>query len=133
MRHNPLSPEELKKIEPQKPKAGTYEFVVEEAEDKVSKAGNEMIAIVLKVNDRMSVRDWLVSTTPWKLKQFLDSVGRPDIYEKEVIDPMLLLELKGKAIFKLDDKYLRVDRYLIPEVIEENEATEEDPEDDIPF
>ena len=57
---------------------GLYDFEVMTAEDKVSKNGNEMIALKLRVfSDRgeRHIYDYLLESTAWKLKHFCEIAG----------------------------------------------------------
>jgi hypothetical protein len=67
---------------------GLYDFEVMEAEDKVSKAGNDMVALGLRIEDHEGrghkILDWLVSTDggAYKVRHFAESVGLLAEYEK---------------------------------------------------
>ena len=84
--------------------AGTYSYVVEDAVEKMSRAGNEMIELRLKVGDDDAgygkCWEYLVFSerAAWKIDQFLASVGRPtspgDNVEIETDD---LIGLEGQA------------------------------------
>ena len=58
---------------------GSYNFVVLSAEEKVSKSGNEMIALLIKVTGKDKeenlVRDWLLPAYPRKICAFCEAVG----------------------------------------------------------
>lgn len=66
--------------------AGEYDFEVVDAEEKVSKKGNDMIEMQLKVFidvEEVRVKDWLVPGTDLgdlKLNQFAHATGLQDIY-----------------------------------------------------
>lgn len=64
---------------------GVYDFEVAKAVDKVSQAGNEMIALRLKVftpsGGERYVRDWLMEKMAFKLRHFAFAVGLGKEYE----------------------------------------------------
>lgn len=64
---------------------GVYDCEVKEAEDAVSKAGNDMIALVLRVyapdGSYRTVRDWLVSTMAGKVKRAAYAFGLDRAYD----------------------------------------------------
>lgn len=67
---------------------GLYDFEVVEAEDKTSKAGNDMVAIGIRIEDAngrgFKVLDWLVGTDggAFKVRHFAEAVGLLAEYEK---------------------------------------------------
>jgi hypothetical protein len=66
--------------------AGTVcDFEVIEAEEKQSRAGNDMVALQLKVwrpnGSTTTLRDWLVSNFPGKLMSFANSTSMRDAYD----------------------------------------------------
>jgi hypothetical protein len=72
---------------------GDYDFEVAAAEDTISKAGNDMIALKLKVfapdGGERQVRDWLVANVPSKVRGFCEATGllaRYDAGELEAHD-----------------------------------------------
>jgi hypothetical protein len=64
---------------------GTYDFEVIDAQDKVSRAGNDMISITLRIWDNhgreRQVYDYLLESFPVKLKHFAKVTGLLDKYE----------------------------------------------------
>ena len=82
MRVNPKTEEELQLMGLLQP--GVYDFEVVEAQDKVSKSGNEMIALTLQVWDingkPHTVYDYLLDAMSYKLRHFAESVGLLDKY-----------------------------------------------------
>ena len=57
---------------------GEYDFEVIKAEDKVSKSGNEMIAIQMHVfvdGHARPCRDWLMEKMSYKLRHFCETTG----------------------------------------------------------
>lgn len=83
MRYSPKSEQELQ--EQNLILKGIYQFQVIESEDTVSKAGNEMIKLRLKLWDNegneRTVYDYLTEAMLYKLKHFCDIVGLVDKYE----------------------------------------------------
>ncbi len=71
---------------------GIYSFEVVEATNKLSKAGNEMIELKLKVWDdngrERIIFDYLLESMAHKLKHFCESAGLLDKYEMGNIDEM---------------------------------------------
>jgi hypothetical protein len=67
---------------------GLYDFEVIEAEDKTSKAGNDMVAIAIRIEDSngrgFKVLDWLVGTDggAYKVRHFAETTGMLAEYEK---------------------------------------------------
>ena len=51
-----------------------------------SKAGNAMAKVQLVVEDKNGqsavITDYLVQNAPWKLKQLVDAIGKPSLYNK---------------------------------------------------
>jgi hypothetical protein len=90
MRYTPKTAEQIEAEERQRelenllPK-GTYDFEVFRAEDKISKSGNEMIALGLKVfaDDGKTpfVNDFLLERMAFKLLHFCEVTGLTEKYE----------------------------------------------------
>lgn len=66
--------------------AGTYDFEVQNAEDAVSKAGNEMIKLTLRVfapdGSATTVFDYLLESAAYKLRHASSACGLISQYEK---------------------------------------------------
>lgn len=82
--------------------AGKYAFEVLEAEEKQSKAGNDMIALKIGIlhNGSMNgVFDYLVSgeKTAYKVRHFADAVGMLAEYEKGQLNAADLVGLTGEC------------------------------------
>lgn len=86
MRFVPKSEEELNPLLT----PGDYDAEVAKAENAVSKKGNEMIKISLRVFDRgggtIILTDYLLESMAKKLKHFCDSAGLMDLYERGELD-----------------------------------------------
>lgn len=65
--------------------AGDYDFEVTKAEDKVSKAGNPMIALNIKIfmpnGSQRFVKDWLMEKMSFKLRHWAYATGLGAKYE----------------------------------------------------
>lgn len=78
---------------------GTYAAEVVKAEAKVSKSGNDMIALTLRVFDgkgeKRLVYDWLLDKVEYKLRHFSASAGLLDRYQDGELSPG---ECEGKSV-----------------------------------
>lgn len=83
MKFQPKSEREIAEANLLKP--GTYDFEVAEAEERVSKAGNDMIVLKLFVfgedGGRRVVTDWLMESVPHKLRHAADAMGLLQNYD----------------------------------------------------
>lgn len=83
--------------------AGVYDFEVMEAEDTQSKAGNDMAAIAIRIEDStgraFKILDWLVATDggAYKVRHFAESVGLIAEYEKGDMPAGLMMHKTGKC------------------------------------
>lgn len=81
MQFQPLSESEVLNLLPE----GEYDFLVENAEDKVSKSGNDMIKLNLAIWDNQNIKhvvfDYLLAQLMYKVKHFADATGLQDKYE----------------------------------------------------
>lgn len=81
--------------------AGTYPFQVLEATDKQSKAGNDMIALKLGIEDsngsQRAVFDYLLEAMEYKLRHFAEAVGLLKAYEKGELHAEMLVGLSGEC------------------------------------
>lgn len=112
MKYTPLSEEELNSqysiLTP-----GYGNFTILDAEDTVSQSGNDMIKVQLKVWDKDGkcgcVFDYFTSSEKmqWKIKHFLESLGKGDEYGKGEIKCEDLEGLSGKLELRLEksEKY----------------------------
>lgn len=89
---------------------GVYDFEVISAEDTTSKAGNEMIAVVLRVfaadGSTRQVRDWLLpapALSKKKLVRFCRSVGIEDKYENGTLTGEDCQGMAGRVAIKRKD------------------------------
>lgn len=101
------------------PKAGTYNFTVIRAKEMVSKRGNEMLEIYLKLRefDMGFVIDYLPENHPTKLKSFLGAIGASHLLAKEELAPEDIINYEGKAEIVIEDnnygKRAVVTKYVI--------------------
>lgn len=109
--------------------AGVYDAVVEKATNDVSKAGNDMIEIYLKVftpaGVATSVKDYLVSTPGalYKVRHFCDSAGidfsKNELEAGECVDKNVKVKLKLEKSEEWGDKnsvedYVKRDKSTAP-------------------
>jgi hypothetical protein len=86
---------------------GEADFVISSAQESISKSGNEMIKIGVKVWDKNGeegvVLDYLVGTVAFKIKQICESIGKPEWYSAELdLTPEMLEGMGGKCILKIE-------------------------------
>lgn len=124
--------------------AGVYDFEVMEAEDTQSKAGNDMAAIVLRVEDEngrgFKILDWLVATDggAYKVRHFAESVGLLSEYEKgDMPAPMMVGKVgRAKIAVKPADGQYRAKNTVADYVLDSApsmKSKRDDIDDEIPF
>lgn len=121
---------------------GTYPFEVVEAKDEVSKKGNEMIAIKLKVfgpnGEEHFLRDWIMEKVSYKLRHFCEVTGLLPKYEKGSLDALECVGVSGYCVVAIKDnkdfgpQNQIKDYVLTPESSEKAKSLTEG-DDDIPF
>lgn len=90
---------------------GVYDFEVMEAKDAVSKKGNDMIALKLRVfsNDQGErvIRDWLMPSMGFKLRHFAETTGLIGAYDAGTLSAEDCQGRSGRVslIIKEDDQY----------------------------
>ena len=103
--------------------AGESHYKVTNVEQRVSQAGNPMIALTLSITDKNDNQcvsfDNLVFTKKaiWKLSQFCKSCGREGLYKQDNLDPNDLLGASGMCLTKYEPnkdgkEFIRVGEYL---------------------
>lgn len=123
---------------------GWYDFEVMDAQDKVSRAGNEMIAVKLRVFDpnggEKHVYDYLMEAVPEKLFDFCESVGLIDKYQAGTLTAEDCVNRAAKVKIAIDDKNENYDpknvakAYAAVDAIKPAPAAAPEPdEDEIPF
>jgi len=97
---------------------GDYPFVVIGAEDRVSKNGNEMIAVELECtvsdNRKITVYDYLTFTDAalFKIKQFCDAVGLTDNWASGQLEAADCVGQEGTVRLEKGDPYMQIAWYL---------------------
>jgi hypothetical protein len=145
---NPMSDEEARKAENNVFDEGTYPFLVIDCEHRMSKRGNNMLAVNLEVKTdegRRRVRDWVMldGQMAWQLRKFMHGIGMSEQYDAGRLDPSECIGQTGTAEFYIehDEQYgdkNRVGKYLPgggkAKVQPKPEQDPDDiPDDDIPF
>ena len=99
MRFTPRTPEEIQSMTLIAP--GTYDFTVVESKEMLSKSGNEMIKLQLKVWDmngnERSVFDYLLEAMAFKLRHFCEATGLLNKYEEGGFNAEDCLGKSGKV------------------------------------
>ncbi|HUN00384.1 MAG TPA: hypothetical protein PLI96_07870 [Halothiobacillus sp.] len=126
--------------------AGEYDFDVADAVDDVSKAGNDMITITLKVYDADSsyrkVKDWLLESVAYKLRHAAETCGLGHKYEDGEIEAGDFLGRSGRVKLKVEksagypDKNVVADYVVEPSVKAQRRpasAMAHGDDDEIPF
>ena len=119
MKFNPMDEE----VTEEKPKRellpdGDYDFEVVNAEDKISKAGNEMIKLQLKVRDRFIFEHLVhLEKIAWKIKRFCESVDMIDHYREGYLAAGDIIGRRGRCRICTEqregyDPQNRVDKWL---------------------
>ncbi len=107
MRFTPKSSEELARESAARLclPPGVYDCEVLEAEDAISKAGNEMIAMVLAVYDsegqQRKVRDWLLESVAYKLRHACETFGLAEKYEAGELEAGDFIGRPGRVKLKV--------------------------------
>lgn len=86
--------------------AGTYDFEVVDAEEKLSKGGNEMIVVELKVFNRdggfRKVTDYLLEKLAFKLRHFCCTTGLIQAYNAGSLSANKCIGRGGKVIIQIE-------------------------------
>lgn len=86
--------------------AGVYDFEVMKAENKISKSGNEMIKITLRVfapdGSTLLVDDYLMEAMQFKLLHFCECAGLMSKYEAGTLEAFDCEGVAGKVNLKQD-------------------------------
>jgi len=106
MKFEPKSKEELEKANDKFAPFpdGIYDCEVLDAEDTVSKAGNDMIAVKLCVyngEQNRFVNDWLMAKLEYKLRHAAETFGLLDKYEKGELEGIDFQGKTGKVKIKI--------------------------------
>jgi Protein of unknown function (DUF669) len=80
---------------------GDYDFEVSDAEETISKAGNSMIKMKVKVFDDLGsyrvVFDYLMESVAYKLKHAAKAVGLGDAYERGELEAYDFINRSGRC------------------------------------
>lgn len=143
MKYQPLTKEELA-AQRGTLKPGLCEFQVVDAQDQISKSGNDMVKLSLRVWDSEGkegqIFDYLVASASWKIASFFESIGNPQAYESGEIDTVVVVGAAGKAKLEIEkdptygDK-AKIKAYLKPQEKKEVKDADTIRQDDdlIPF
>jgi len=85
---------------------GVYDFEVVDASERISKAGNEMIEVQLRVfngEHKILLRDWLLDKMPHKVKRFAETTGQIDAYNAGVLDADAFIGRGGRVRVVIED------------------------------
>jgi hypothetical protein len=108
-----FTPKTAAEIEIEKAKSGAwpkgvYDFEVADAQDSISKSGNEMIVLDLLVYNQhghqRKMKDWLLELMPVKLHQACQSVGLHAEYEQGTVQAHFFVGRSGKLHLGIDKK-----------------------------
>jgi hypothetical protein len=85
---------------------GDYDFSIVKAEEKKSKAGNDMLELTLMVYDKdgttFTQMDWIVAAMEWKLRHFAYTIGMSNEYEAGQLDAASLQGRSGKVTLAVE-------------------------------
>ncbi len=106
MKTNPQSEQAIREAMLLPP--GDYDFEVLDAQDKVSKNGNEMIAVKLAVfrpnGSRQYVNDYLMEKMAFRLRHFCYAVGIGDKYESGDLAADHCKGRAGRVTLKIEEQ-----------------------------
>ena len=130
---------------------GQYPFEISQAEEKLSKAGNEMIVLTVRVYKPDGtfnlVTDYLMESMAYKLRHCAEACGLVERYESGELDETLFVGKTGtlKLGIQKDKTGQYADRNSVKDYIVDGEKVsipksplqevldEDDTDDDIPF
>lgn len=140
MKFTPKTEEELNKLlDP-----GFWDWECIQAEEKTSKAGNQMLHLINKCWDKNGrsalVHDYILDSFDWKIRNFAYAGGLDKRYEMGEIDAHICVGASGKCKGAIEkdktgqygDKNKIVD-YIISDNLEPKKETPADLDDEIPF
>jgi hypothetical protein len=119
---------------------GTYDFVIEEAEEGLSKSGNDMITINVAIwdGDRVvtKIYDYLLEAMMFKVKHCCEAIGLQDQYQAGTLTADMLVGKGGKCLVgiqKGNEKYPK-DKNVIKDYVPRGMAESVPPhgDDDMP-
>lgn len=153
MRFTPKSNEELEKEAAARGpfSAGVYDFEFTEAVDDISKAGNDMITVTLKIyneqGESRKVKDYLMESMAFKLRHACETSGLSAAYEAGEIEAADFVGRSGRVKIKVKRQPPYADKnevadYIVEEVavtpatraaFQKSAPTRHEEEDVIPF
>lgn len=119
MKFTPKSNEQLEKEAAERGpfRPGIYDFEFTDATDDISKAGNDMLVVTLKVyNDQgetRKVKDWLLGAMAHKLKHACETCGLGPQYERGEVESFDFLNRSGKVKLGVKDNFNNVVDYVV--------------------
>lgn len=88
-------------------KPGTYDFLIKQAENAVSKKGNAMIKLYVCIFDEQRreryVTDYLMEAMLFKVKHFCDATGLEEKYQQGKFDAMDCINRRGKCKVRIEE------------------------------
>jgi len=119
----------------------TYDFVVEKATSEVSKSGNQMIKLVLKIWDKegreVTIFDYLVDIDymRYKIKHFCEAVGLSDKLAAGSFNESDCEGKGGKAVIVIQKSKKYGDRNSVSDYLVSTVAKNDEPffDDDLQF
>ena len=103
---------------------GTYDFEVESAEETISKKGNPMVVVKLRVftgeGGSRIVTDYLMEAMQFKLRHYMHAVGLGGDYDAGNVDASTFQGRSGRVALSVEDQpgyppKNTVDDYLVPD------------------
>lgn len=145
MRFTPKTEKEIQEMNLISP--GIYDFEVISASDKMSKTGNEMIELKIKIwdinNQERIIFDYLLEAMSFKLRHFAEATGLLQKYESGMLLAKDCLGKSGKVeiIIQKDKNGQYGDKNAVKDYISSNEISHAEPikkddsflNDEIPF
>jgi hypothetical protein len=119
VKFTPKSNEQLEKEAAERGpfRPGIYDFEFTDATDDISKAGNDMLVVTLKVyNDQgetRKVKDWLLGAMAHKLKHACETCGLGPQYERGEVESFDFLNRSGKVKLGVKDNFNNVVDYVV--------------------
>jgi hypothetical protein len=88
-------------------KPSTYDFLIKQAENAVSKKGNSMIKLTVVVYDEQAreryITDYLMEAMLYKVKHFCDATGLEEKYQQGKFDAMDCINRTGKCKVRIEE------------------------------
>jgi hypothetical protein len=105
---------------------GEYAFEIFKASDEVSKKGNDMIKIVLKIFDgeecAAQVFDYLLEALAYKIRHCCDSVGLLKEYNLGELTAQMLLGCSGRVMLAIEQDQNGNDRNVVKDYVKRDNA-----------